>query len=92
MTIEKQPFTRYHEDGEERPDTFTVRLNKQEREDLENLKKIFQQTKDSTAVKQALAIAYSVVIHDKKIAAILEIVTQNKRRNKRLGITDFEQM
>ena len=87
MTIEQKPFTRYHEDR--KVDSFTVRLNKEEREQLEKDKKVIEQSKDSTAIKQLASIG-RIVIHDQKIAAILSTLFKNKRNNKRLGIVDFD--
>lgn len=90
MPLEKKPFTKYNLDEEgKRVDSFTVRLNKEERKQLEEDKKLIEQTKDSTAIKELAAIG-SNVIHEPKIAKLLEIVQGNKRRNKRLGIVDFE--
>lgn len=89
MPIIQKPFTRYNE--EKKADTFTIRLNKQEREQLENDKKKLQQAKDSTAFKQ-LADIGRIVLHEGKTARIISIVTHNKRRNRRVGIADFEQM
>jgi len=87
MTIEQKPFIRYNE--EKKVDAFTVRLNKQERAMLEQDKKILQQVKDSTALKQMAWIG-SNVLHDNFTGAILELIFKNKRRNKRLGIPDFD--
>jgi len=81
------PFRREHE---EKPrDTFTVSINAQERTRLEDDKKILNQEKDSTALKQ-LAYIGSKVIHDNKIMAICYIIMNNKRKNERLGIPTFD--
>ncbi len=91
MTLVREPFTKQHLDEENRKhtDTFNVRLNPEERKQFEEDKQILEQSKDSTAFKQLAAIG-SVVLHDKKIGQILAITTGNSRRNKRLGIVDFE--
>ncbi len=91
MTNDK-PFTKMHLDEEKRKhtDTFNVRLNPEERKQLEEDKKLIQQPKDSTAFKE-LAELGSIVLHDKKIAQIIKVILGNRRRNKRLGIVDFEQ-
>jgi len=87
MALKQKPFTSYHEDKQ--LDSFTVRLNAQERELFEKLKYTIQQEKDSTAIKQlALSVAY--VILDEKVKGILSIVLNNYRKNKRLGIVDFD--
>ena len=86
----EHPFRKMNlEEDSQEPDTFTIRLNSDERIQLEADKKLIEQTKDSTALKQ-LARVGSIVLHSKKEAAILDVVLGNKRRNKRLGIADFD--
>jgi len=87
MTLEQKPFRRYHE--EKKVDSFSVRLNDEERELLEKCKSIINQPKDSTALK-TLAWVGANVIHDKKTRFLLGIIFKNKRNNERLGITEFE--
>ena len=59
------------------------------REQLENDKLLLQQTKDATAIKQLAKIG-SIVLHEKKTAKILDIIMNNKRKNKRLGVPNFD--
>jgi len=87
MSLEQKPFIRYNE--EKKVDSFTVRLNKEEREQLEKDKIILEQKKDSTAIKQLARIG-SIVIHGSQTSQVLEVVFKNKRKNKRIGIYDFE--
>jgi hypothetical protein len=87
MGIEQQPFTRYNE--EKAIDSFTVRLNPNEREFLNKSKLILEQKKDSTALKQ-LAWIGAKVIHEQKIKYILGTLFKNKRNNERNNIIDFE--
>jgi len=87
MPIEQKPFTRYHE--EKKADSFTVRLNEQERAELERCKGILEQKKDSTALKQ-MAIIGAFVIHSTPTGRVLEFLFINKRRNKDRGIVDFD--
>lgn len=75
---------------EKKTDTFTVKLNSDERLWLEGMKKLLQQEKDSTALKQLASIGSKVLL-DKKTSEILELVMNNYRKNKRLGIVTFEQ-
>jgi len=82
-----EPFVRYNED--KKVDSFTVRLNVEERADLEELKRIIEQSKDSTALKMLAAIG-AKVIREEKIGYILAVIFKNKRKNKRIGITEFE--
>ena len=86
--LEKQEFRRYKLDEEKRRDTFNVSFNEEERIQLEIDKKILNQEKDSTALKQLASIG-SKVLHSSEIKEILSIVLENKRRNKRLGINHF---
>lgn len=90
MALNQEPFRKYNLDEEgKKVDAFTVRLNEEERLQLEKDKKIIQQTKDSTAIKQLASIG-SKVIHSQNIKEILEVIIGNKRKNKRQNIVDFE--
>jgi tRNA A37 threonylcarbamoyladenosine synthetase subunit TsaC/SUA5/YrdC len=51
MSIAKEPFRLYNENQEEKPDIFTIRLNKEERLWLNKAKTYIQQPKDSSALK-----------------------------------------
>lgn len=83
---DKKPFVRYN--LEKKTDAFTVKLNKEERAEFENFKRIIQQTKDSTAIKQLAWIGAKVLLDDKMLE-ILGIVFGNKRKNERLGIGEL---
>ena len=87
MTIEQQPFRRYNET--KAVDSFTVRLNEEERQLLEKCKEMLEQKKDSTAIKQ-LAFIGAKVLHEEKIEYILSTVFKNKKKNQRIGIIDFD--
>lgn len=87
MSLEQEPFQRYHE--EKKLDSFTVRLNKEERDFLDSCKKIIEQSKDSTALK-TLAWIGAKVIQEEKTRFILGTVFKNKRKNQRTGIIEFE--
>ena len=90
MPIEQQPFRKYNLDEEgKKVDSFTIRLNLEERKQLEEDKEVLEQKKDSTAMKQLTRIG-SIVIHDKKIAQILGVVIGNRRRNKRTSACPFQ--
>ena len=52
--IENPPFVRQKLDEEERDDVVKIRLNKDEREELEHWKRICDCARDSTAFKFAL--------------------------------------
>lgn len=87
--LKHKPFTRTKLDEEKRRDTFTVSLNDEERSQLEDCKKVLNQEKDSTAIKQLASIG-AKVIHNPETLELLSIVLDNKRRNKRLGINYFD--
>jgi len=87
MTIEQKPFTKYDLEGGQ--DTFTVKLNAEERTQLNEWKNLIQQEKDSTALKQ-LAFIGSKVLLEEKNKAVLSVVLGNYRKNKRLGIVTFD--
>ena len=89
----KQPFIRKTLDEDKgKKDIFSVKLDDRSfsREQLDKDKKLLQQVKDSTALKQLASIG-SKVINDAKTHEILEIINGNSRRNRRIGIVDFEQ-
>ena len=78
------------EERDEKPDVFTIRLNKEQREEFNQAKKAIEQMKDSTAMKQLAWVGIANVIHDKKTALILGNLFKNKRNNKRNNIIDFD--
>jgi len=89
MSIKRQPFRQYNE--EKKDDTFTVRLGEDfSREDLELGKKILEQEKDSSALKQLAMIGLANVLHDTKTKTLLAIVFKNKRNNKRHGRITYD--
>ena len=88
----QEPFTPYklQEDRDrDKRETFTVSINKEERARLNEDKKILQQAKDSTALKQ-LAELGRIVLHQEITGKIAQVIMSNKRRNKRLGIVEFD--
>lgn len=90
--IEKVPFRKYslEEKQEGEPIVISLKLNKEEQALLLFLKQTLEQEKEGTAIKQALMIAKEVLL-DPKVNNILSIIYSNKRKNKRLGIIEFEQ-
>jgi len=85
--IQTEKFYRVHEQKKE--DTFTVKLNEEERRNLEEWKKAIHQEKDSTALKQLAYIGAEVIL-DQKTKKIIEILLNNYRKNKRLGVVSFD--
>jgi|TARA_R100001530_G_scaffold3_3_gene26 hypothetical protein len=87
--IEKQPFRKYNlKDNPQ--DVISLKLNPEERAQLNKDKKLMEQKKDGTAIKQ-LALIGSKVVNDAKTTEIIAIILGNRRRNRRIGIVDFEQ-
>lgn len=87
--IAKQPFKKY--DLKDNPqDVVSIKLNPEERLQLNADKKLIEQKKDGTAIKQLYNLG-SKVIHDEKTAEIIAIILGNRRRNKRIGVADFEE-
>jgi hypothetical protein len=83
------PFTRQQLGEEPKLDTFTVRLNAEERLELNEAKKILRQTKDSTAMKQLAKIGM-YVLHDNLMGGISRLIMDNVRRNERTGVLEDE--
>lgn len=75
--------------AKEIPDVIPLRLNEQWKDILAEDKDLLEQTKDSTALKQLAYIGH-LAIHDDLIGNIMVSLFENKRKNKRLGIIDFE--
>ncbi len=66
------------------PDVVKVRLNEEDKKLLAECKYFLEQPKDSTALKQLALLGANVVL-DEKMANIMHIVFENKRKNKRWG-------
>ena len=82
--------TRLEEErAKDKRENVSISMNKQDRLDLDRDKKVLEQTKDSTAIKQLIEIA-RIVLHDDKTGKIAQVIMGNRRRNKRLGVVDFE--
>lgn len=81
--------TKLEEDRKD--DVFAVKLSKdgKERELLEQCKQVIEQEKDSTALKQLAWIGAKVILEE-KMSYLLGTIFANKRKNKRLGIIQFE--
>lgn len=92
MSLTKQPFINYkleEEKGKEKREVFTVSINEDERLTLDKCKEILEQEKDSTTLKQ-LAWLGAKVLHDPQMTYVLQTVFDNKRRNKRMGVIQFD--
>ena len=68
---------------------FTVRLNKEETEELKEARKILKQPKDSTAFKQLAKIGYKRITSQEN-RIFIETIFENKRKNLRTGQSEVE--
>lgn len=89
MSVVQPQGTFKRKDEDVTADIVTVKLNKEERAKLEEMKRVLEQEKDSTALKQLAAIGSKVLL-GQEMAYVLETIFANKRKNKRLGINNFE--
>lgn len=62
MPIKQEPFIRYHE--QKKTDTFTVRVNKQERAELEQWKKALNMPYDSKVLKFLSRVGFKVLLNN----------------------------
>ena len=90
MPLEKEPFTSTLLEEERGDRTFNIRITKRDMEWFAPAKKFINQPKNSTAMKQLAEIGAANVLHDKKTHTILDIIQNNSRRAKRLGIAESE--
>ena len=87
----RPPFSGTKLEEEKNPDEliFTVRLNTKEKAWLQEGKKIIQQQKDSSALKQLAEIGFKCVTTPEN-KLLLELIFNNKRKNQRTGLSEFE--
>lgn len=71
-------------------ETFTVSINKEERDLLNTAKVLLQQEKDSTAIKTLFKYGLTKVLNDTAGLYLIDTIKGNLRRNKRLGIIEVE--
>jgi hypothetical protein len=93
MAIIREPFTRttLDEDANKESRIFTVRLNKEQIDQLEWSKKVLSQPKDSTAFKQVFEFGLFVLQQD-LTGKVLATVFKNKQNNWRTGVVDPEDL
>jgi hypothetical protein len=73
----------------DKQDVITLKLNKEERRQLEQNKAALQQEKDGTAIKQLMNIA-TKVLHESPEGLFFKTALENMRKNKRQGIVEVE--
>jgi hypothetical protein len=69
----------------DKSEVLTIRLNIEERAELNKAKVFLEQPKDSSCIKQLMQIGFANVLHDKKTHAIIDTILTNRRRNHRTG-------
>ena len=77
--IDKHPFTKYSLEEKEKL-IYTIRLNKEEKQNLDIAMKLLNQPKQSTAIKQ-LALIGLDCLQDQKMILPLNIISANFRKN-----------
>lgn len=83
------PTKLQEERNKDKTHTFTVWLNEAEAKEFFKWKKFLEQPKDSSVMK-TLAKIGMLTLDDPKIRVVAETLFINKRRNKRLGVVEFE--
>ena len=90
--LQKKPFRSYTLDADRKDKGFvviTLKLNSEEQAQLIQDKKLLEQVKSGTAIKQLWKIGSKVVFQE-KTREIIETIKGNLRKNKRSGIADFD--
>jgi len=85
--ITQEPFMSYN--FKAKKNTFTVKLNKEERTLLDSMKRRIEQPKDSTALKQLAWYGAKVLLGD-STAYLLDTCFKNRKKNKRIGIEEID--
>ena len=67
------------------PDVISIKLNDHWKKVIAELQVALEQPKPSTIIKQSLMIAHAKVLNDPEVSVLLEVIFDNKRKNKRLG-------
>lgn len=83
MPIEQEPFVKYHE--KKQADTFTCRMNPEERRMLEEIKETLNIKSDSKALKVSARVGLNVLLTSFS-APILKYLTNKDR----LRLEDFK--
>lgn len=88
MTLKRNaPFERHHLDSKK--EVLSIKWTGEYREMLDKCKLILEQEKDGTAIKQVFQMGAKVLLDD-KTTHLLGLIFDNKRKNKRLGIIEFD--
>lgn len=93
MPLEREAFTRTRLDEERAKDrgkTSGVWFNNSELLDLEEIAVFFHQEKESTTIKHCVELTKAIIEGSQKEKVIRDIVFNNVRKNRRLGIEEIE--
>lgn len=88
----KKPFRTYTLDEDKKDKgvvVITLKLNLEEQAQLVKDKRFIEQSKSGTAIKQLWKIGSKVVL-DPKMQEIITTIIGNRRKNKHIGVVDFE--
>lgn len=88
--IERKRFTNYGGNEKSESRVYTVRLNSTDRANIQDCMRLLRQSKRGTTMKSLMRIGMQSVLHDEKTRALLGIVTNNLRKNEKLGLPDSE--
>lgn len=87
----KTPFVNYKLEEERQFQKFkvvSVKFNLEDYEKLQKMMRLIQQPKDSTAIKTLMELGCQVIL-DPKTRLIMETLANNKKNNKRTGLSEF---
>lgn len=93
MVLERAPFTptRLEEDrAKDRGRTMGVWFSNEELKELEALAVWFHQPKESTTVKHCVEMVRAILEGRDSIAVFREILFNNVRKNRRMGIEELD--
>lgn len=91
LTLQRDPFTKTRLDEEKAQDrgkTSGVWFNNQELIALEEIAVFFHQEKESTTIKHCVELAKAIIEGKPLEVAVRDIVFNNVRKNKRMGIEE----
>lgn len=89
MVLDKERFRLYKLKSDNKDRTLSVKLNPDEQAWIRYMKKIMQQDKEATLMKQLATIGTKVIL-DTPEGQYFQEVAENLRKNKRLGIVEIE--
>ncbi len=89
MVLKKNKDGTFSSHVERKKNIIPLRLNDEEYKYIDAAREILEQPKISTTIKQLALIGY-LYISQPETQKLLKIIYDNKRKNKRIGIIEFE--